>query len=142
MQVEFHGAAGEVTGSMHLVVAAGKRILLDCGMMQGSQEAEARNADPFPFEASQIDALVISHAHIDHIGRVPLLVKRGFAGPIFIQQAGADLLPVMLLDSASLAESDAERANRKLRPGDAQVVPLYAREDVEQAMRRVQALPY
>jgi len=142
MQVEFHGAAGEVTGSIHLVVAAGKRILLDCGMMQGSQEAEARNADPFPFEASQIDALVISHAHIDHIGRVPLLVKRGFAGPIFIQQAGADLLPVMLLDSASLAESDAERANRKLRPGDAQVVPLYAREDVEQAMRRVQALPY
>ena len=142
MQVEFHGAAGEVTGSMHLVVAAGKRILLDCGMMQGSREAEARNADPFPFEPARLDALVISHAHIDHIGRVPLLVKRGFAGPIFIQQAGGELMPVMLLDSASLAESDAERANRKLRPGEAEAVPLYARADVEQAMRQVQAMPY
>ena len=142
MQVEFHGAAGEVTGSMHLVVAAGRRILLDCGMIQGSREAEARNTDPFPFEPAQLDALVISHAHIDHIGRVPLLVKRGFAGPIFIQQAGAELMPVMLLDSASLAESDAERANRKLRPGEAEVLPLYARADVEQAMRQVQALAY
>lgn len=142
MQVEFHGAAGEVTGSMHLVVAAGKRILLDCGMMQGSREAEARNADPFPFEPARLDALVISHAHIDHIGRVPLLVKRGFAGPIFIQQAGGDLMPVMLLDSASLAESDAERANRKLRPGDVEVVPLYTREDVERTMRQLQPVPY
>ena len=142
MQVEFHGAAGEVTGSMHLVVAAGKRILLDCGLIQGSREAEARNTDPFPFEPAQLDALVISHAHIDHIGRVPLLVKRGFSGPIFIQQAGADLMPVMLLDSASLAESDAERANRKRRPGEAEVLPLYVRADVEQAMRQVQALAY
>ncbi len=142
MQVEFHGAAGEVTGSMHLVVAAGKRVLLDCGMMQGSREAEARNADPFPFEPAQLDALVISHAHIDHIGRVPLLVKRGFVGPIFIQQAGGDLMPVMLLDSASLAESDAERANRKLRPGEAEVQPLYSPADVEQAMGQVQALAY
>jgi metallo-beta-lactamase family protein len=142
MEVCFHGAAGEVTGSMHLVAAAGKRILLDCGLMQGSREAEARNADPFPFEPAQLDALVISHAHIDHIGRVPLLVKRGFAGPIFIQQAGGELMPVMLLDSASLAESDAERANRKLRPGDAEVVPLYTREDVEQAMRQLQPMPY
>ncbi|KAF1707603.1 MBL fold metallo-hydrolase RNA specificity domain-containing protein [Pseudoxanthomonas sacheonensis] len=142
MQVEFHGAAGEVTGSMHLVVAAGKRILLDCGMMQGSREAEARNADPFPFEPAWLDALVISHAHIDHVGRVPLLVKRGFAGPIFIQQAGGELMPVMLLDSASLAESDAERANRTLGPGDVEMVPLYARADVEQAMRQVQAMPY
>ena len=142
MQVEFHGAAGEVTGSMHLVVAAGKRILLDCGMMQGSREAEARNTDPFPFEPRQLDALVISHAHIDHIGRVPLLVKRGFAGPIFVQQAGGELMPVMLLDSASLAESDAERANRKLRPGDTEVVPLYTREDVERAMRQLQPMPY
>ena len=67
---------------MHLVEAAGKRILLDCGLQQGSQELEAANADPFPFEAASIDALVLSHAHIDHVGRVPLLVRRGFRGAI------------------------------------------------------------
>ena len=74
MRIRFHGAAGEVTGSMHLVEAAGRRILLDCGMIQGGREAEARNFDPFPFDPAGIDALVISHAHIDHIGRVPRLV--------------------------------------------------------------------
>ncbi len=142
MQVHFYGAAGEVTGSMHLVEAAGKRVLLDCGLIQGSREAEARNAEPFPFDPASIDALVISHAHIDHIGRVPLLVKRGFAGPIFAQQATADLMPIMLLDSASLAESDAERANRKRREGEPETLPLYDREDVRIAMKRVRALPY
>ena len=74
MRVRFEGAAGEVTGSMHLVEAAGRRILLDCGMIQGGREAEARNFDPFPFDPVGIDALVISHAHLDHIGRVPRLV--------------------------------------------------------------------
>ena len=142
MQVEFHGAAGEVTGSMHLVRAAGRSVLLDCGMIQGGREAEAHNFDPFPFDPTQLDALVISHAHIDHIGRVPLLVKRGFRGPIFIQQAGAELMPVMLLDSASLAQSEAERANRNLRHGMAKVSPLYDHEDVEQAMQQVRPLAY
>ena len=104
MQIEFHGAAGgEVTGSCHLVEAAGKRILLDCGMIQGSRAAEARNLEPFGFDPATIDALILSHAHIDHIGRVPLLVKRGFRGPVFAQAATCDLLPIMLLDAASLA---------------------------------------
>ena len=142
MRVRFHGAAGEVTGSMHEVEVAGRRVLLDCGMIQGSREAEARNVADFPFEPSAIDALVISHAHIDHIGRVPRLVKRGFAGPIFAQRATADLMPVMLLDAASLAENDAERANRHRDPGDPEVVPLYGRDDVEAAMRLVRPLPY
>ena len=142
MQVHFYGAAGEVTGSMHLVEAAGKRVLLDCGLIQGSREAEARNAEPFPFDPASLDALVVSHAHIDHIGRVPLLVKRGFAGPIYAQQATAELMPIMLLDSASLAESDAERANRKRREGEPEALPLYGREDVQAAMARVRPLPY
>jgi metallo-beta-lactamase family protein len=142
MRVTFHGAAGEVTGSMHQVQAAGRQLLLDCGMIQGDRHAEARNVEGFPFEPSMLDALVISHAHIDHIGRVPLLVKRGFTGPIFAQRATADLMPIMLLDAASLAEQDAERANRHRRDGDPEIVPLYTREDVDAAMQKVKPLPY
>ncbi|MGV8921836.1 MAG: MBL fold metallo-hydrolase RNA specificity domain-containing protein [Thermomonas sp.] len=142
MRVHFHGAAGEVTGSMHLVEVAGKRVLLDCGMCQGSAEMEASNADPFPFEVASIDAVVLSHAHIDHIGRVPLLVKRGYRGPIFTQQATADLLPIMLLDSASIAEGDAERFNRRRRAGEPEQVPLYTREDVKLVLEQVQPLAY
>ncbi len=142
MRVHFHGAAGEVTGSLHEVEAAGQRLLLDCGMIQGSPEAERRNADAFPFDPAAIDALVISHAHIDHIGRVPLLVKRGFRGPIYAQQATADLMPVLLLDAASISESEAERANRYLRAGEPEHQPLYTREDVQAVMQRLQPLPY
>ena len=142
MRVRFHGAAGEVTGSLHEVEAAGRRVLLDCGMIQGSFEVERRNADPFPFDVSRVDALVISPAHIDHIGRVPLLVKRGFGGPIYAQEATAELMPIMLLDAASIAENEAGRANRHRRHGEAEAVPLYTSEDVESAMRLVKPLPY
>ena len=142
MRVHFHGAAGEVTGSMHLVEAAGKRILLDCGLCQGSAELEASNADPFPFDVAGIDALVLSHAHIDHIGRVPLLVKRGFRGAIHAQTATAELLPIMLLDAASLAESDAERFNRRRAHGEAQKQPLYTKEDVADAIDLLRAHDY
>ncbi|GAB3506519.1 MBL fold metallo-hydrolase RNA specificity domain-containing protein [Pseudoxanthomonas daejeonensis] len=142
MQVEFHGAAGEVTGSMHLVLAAGRRVLLDCGMLQGRRELEAQNAAPFPFEPASLDALVLSHAHIDHIGRVPLLVARGFRGPIWLQQATAELLPVMLEDAASLAESDAARANRHLDPGQPPQQPLFTRQDVASVLPLLRPLDY
>ena len=142
MRIHFHGAAGEVTGSLHEVEAAGRRILLDCGMIQGSPEHERRNAEPFDFDVDAIDALVISHAHIDHIGRVPLLVKRGFRGPIYATEATADLMPIMLLDAASLAESDAERANRRRPNGVPEIFPLYSREDVAEAMALVRPVPY
>ena len=142
MRVHFHGAAGEVTGSMHLLEAAGKRILLDCGMCQGSAEMEASNADPFPIDVESIDALVVSHAHIDHVGRVPLLVKRGFRGPIFAQRASAELMPIMLMDSASLAESDAERFNRRRKHGEREMQPLYTREDVADAVELLRPQPY
>jgi metallo-beta-lactamase family protein len=142
MRVHFHGAAGEVTGSMHLVEAAGRRILLDCGMVQGGRAAEARNFEPFPFDPVSIDALVLSHAHIDHIGRVPRLVWQGFRGPIFIQEACAELLPVMLLDAASLAESDAERENRRRRNDEPEAMPLFTREDVHAVLDLLRPLPY
>jgi metallo-beta-lactamase family protein len=143
MRVTFVGAAGGiVTGSCHLLEAQGKRVLLDCGMVQGNRKAEAQNLEPFPFEAAQIDALVVSHAHIDHIGRVPLLVKRGFNGPIFAQAATCELLPIMLLDAASLAESAAERGNRNLAPGAAELVPLYSKDDVAAVLKLLQPLAY
>ena len=142
MQVHFHGAAGEVTGSMHLIEAAGKRILLDCGMVQGSPEADARNFAAFPFDVAGIDALILSHAHIDHVGRVPRLTLSGYNGPIYAQRATADLLPIMLMDSASLQEHDAERSNRKRKPGQPKVLPLYTREDARDALSRLRPLDY
>lgn len=142
MQVHFHGAAGEVTGSMHLVEAAGKRLLIDCGMVQGSPEAEARNFAAFPFDPASIDALILSHAHIDHVGRVPRLTLSGFNGPIYAQSATADLLPIMLMDSASIQENDAERGNRKRKPGQPKLMPLYTREDARDALSQLRPLAY
>ena len=93
MQLEFFGAAGEVTGSCHILRVAGRQLLLDCGMVQGGRDAPARNRLPFPFDAGRIDAVVLSHAHVDHCGRLPLLVQRGFRGPIYTNTACADLVP-------------------------------------------------
>ena len=143
MKVTFYGAAGGVvTGSSHLLEAAGKRILLDCGMVQGGRDSDAINAKPFAFDPATLDALVISHAHIDHIGRVPLLVKRGFSGPIFAQAATCDLLPIMLLDAASLSERSAEMANRHRAHDDPEVEPLYTLDDVADAQKLLHPLSY
>src|SRR5690606_8363533 len=142
MDIEFHGAAGGVTGSMHLVEAAGRRILLDCGMLQGGRELEAGNAEPFPFDPAALDAVVVSHAHIDHIGRLPLLVARGYRGPVWLQRATADLLPVMLEDAASLAASEAERANRRRHPDEPRQAPLFTTEDVAAVLRLLRPLDY
>jgi metallo-beta-lactamase family protein len=148
MRVIFHGAAGEVTGSCHEVHAAGLRLLLDCGLIQGSRADEARNRDDFGFDAAAIDAVVLSHAHIDHCGRLPLLVKRGFRGPIWTQRATADLLKVMLEDSAKLAMADAERAERRLKEGrgsrddEDEREPLYTLDDVARTLKHVRALDY
>src|SRR6188508_2838329 len=142
MQLEFFGAAGEVTGSCHILRVAGRSLLLDCGMIQGGSDAPARNRLPFPFDPTTIDAVVLSHAHIDHCGRLPLLVKRGFRGPIHTNPACADLLPILLRDSANLLMREAERANRELRPRDQRVEPLFDPEDVEAVIRQVQVMAY
>lgn len=143
MHVQFCGANGEVTGSSHLLRVGERQILIDCGMIQGDEETERRNAEPFPFDPQRIDALVLSHAHIDHIGRVPLLVKRGFRGPIYAQAATADLSRIMLEDAASIAESDIVRDNlRRLQQGLAPQQPLYTRADARAALERLHPLPY
>ena len=143
MRVRFHGAAGEVTGSCHEVeFAGGRRLLLDCGMIQGSARDELRNRDPFPFDVASLDGVVLSHAHIDHCGRLPVLVARGFAGPIWTHPATADLLRIMLADAASLAERDAELDNRHRRDGRADHAPLFTSDDVARTLKQVRAVPY
>ena len=142
MRVRFHGAAGEVTGSCHEVEAAGHRLLLDCGLIQGGPEDERRNFDPFAFDPAAVDAVVLSHAHIDHCGRLPLLVKRGFTGPIWTHAATADLLRVMLEDSAFIAEMDAEQANKRREGGHANHLPLFTRADVGPVLSQLQRLAY
>jgi len=142
MQLEFFGAAGEVTGSCHIVRAAGRQLLLDCGMIQGGADPSARNRQRFPFEPQDIDAVVLSHAHIDHCGRLPLLVRRGFRGPIYTNAACADLLPILLRDTAELAMREAERDNRGLPRDGKRVEPLFDTADVEAVLRLVRAIPF
>ena len=142
MEIEFFGAAGEVTGSCHILRAGGRQLLLDCGMIQGGRDAPARNRLPFPFRVDAIDAVILSHAHIDHCGRLPLLVRRGYRGPIHTNAACAELLPILLRDSAELAARDAERNNRNSAANDPAVEPLYTLEDVEQVLKQLRTIPY
>lgn len=140
MKIEFSGAARTVTGSKHLLHINGKKILLDCGLFQGHRKkAAAANAN-FPFEASEIDAVVLSHAHIDHAGALPLLVKKGFTGPIFCTHATRDLCSIMLADSAHIQEKDAEFVKKRNR--DTAGEPLYTMEDAERTMVQFRSVAY
>jgi metallo-beta-lactamase family protein len=143
MELEFYGATGEVTGSCHILRIGGRQILLECGLIQGGRQQQARNRDDFPFDPRSIDAVVLSHAHIDHSGRLPLLVQRGFKGPIYAQSATTEFCRIMLEDSARLAEGDAETENRKRARKDLPPVPpLYTVGDVERTLRQFVPLPY
>jgi metallo-beta-lactamase family protein len=127
MQISFFGADRQVTGSCHLVEAGGRRVLIDCGMYQGGRRLAEENAEDFGFDPASIDFLLLTHAHLDHCGRVPLLVKRGFRGEIIATAASRELARVVLLDSAHLHEEDARHdARRAARQGhDEPVEPLY-----------------
>ncbi|MCP5068636.1 MAG: MBL fold metallo-hydrolase, partial [bacterium] len=140
-RLEFHGAAREVTGSCHRVVFGELSLLLDCGLFQG--EKLERNRQPFPFSPGKIDAVVLSHAHIDHSGRLPLLVKQGFQGPIYTHPATRDLCSIMLRDSAYIHEREAAWVNReRRRKGKEPIEPLYTKEDAEKAMGQFEVLDY
>ena len=121
MNITFYGGAGAVTGSKYLVEAAGKRILLDCGTFQGLSDVRERNRS-LPFGPETIDAVIVSHSHLDHIGMLPLLVKRGFTGPIYATRATKDVAEYMLMDAASIETQDAlYRAKHKIGSPDERV---------------------
>jgi len=136
MRITFYGAAENVTGSKHLIETKdGFRLLLDCGFHQGHRkEAEELNRH-LPFEASSINAVILSHAHLDHCGLLPLMVKEGFAGPIYATPATADVARYMLEDSTDIQVSDAEYLNRHLAPGQDPIEPLYTEEDCAAALK-------
>ena len=143
MKIKFCGASSGVTGSCHLISTDNHKVLLDCGQFQGGKEMDRMNEDEFPFDPAQIECVILSHAHIDHCGRLPLLVKRGFKGQIYCTDATADLLDVMLKDSAYIHEKDAEWQTKKnLRTGKPPVEPLYTIQDSEAALRLVKPILY
>lgn len=143
MRVKFCGAVQSVTGSCHLITIDNHKILLDCGQFQGGKQQEALNFMDFPFDPEEIEAVVLSHAHIDHCGRIPLLAKRGFRGNIYCTDATADLLEIMLRDSGYIHEKEAEWKNRKNeRVGIPLIEPLYTVKEAEESLKLVRPVLY
>jgi metallo-beta-lactamase family protein len=143
MQIEFYGATREVTGSCYLLRIEGACLLVECGLIQGSRQHERHNSDPFPFEITDIDAVVITHAHLDHSGRIPLLIKRGYSGPVYTHRATVDLLSIMLEDAGYLNEKEAQWENKKRqRKGLELIEPLYTRNEARQAQQKFKSLEY
>ncbi len=143
MKIHFIGAARTVTGSMHLLEINGSRLLLECGLFQGRrQESFTRNRN-FPFDVRKLDAVILSHAHIDHSGNLPNLVKQGYTGPIYCTPATANLTKIMLLDSGHIQESDVLFLNKKrTRRGEPPLEPLYTQEDAERVFELLKPFPY
>jgi len=142
MKITFYGAVEEVTGSRYLIEHEGKKLLVDCGMFQGPEALTKHNRDPFPVEPKSIDALVLTHAHIDHTGYIPLLVKNGFKGPIYCSHATYALCAIMLVDSGHLQEEDAKHANKEGGVNHVKVEPLYTIADAQMALYSFKAVAY
>ena len=143
MKVEFWGAARTVTGSMHLIHYRDKKILLDCGLYQGKRKKAFQRNREMPFTGSRVDAVVLSHAHIDHSGNLPSLVRSGFSGPIYSTSATRDLAAYMLIDSAKIQQSDVKYVNRKrARKKQTPFEPLYMMEDAVQTLTQFRTVEY
>ncbi len=143
MKIKFCGAATSVTGSCHLLTSGEHQVLMDCGQFQGGKVQEQQNYEEFPFNPAEVECVVLSHAHIDHCGRLPLLIKRGFKGEIICTSATADLLDVMLKDSGYIHEKEAEWQNRKNeRAGRPLVEPLYTFNDAVDTLKYVKPVEY
>lgn len=142
-ELTFHGAAECVTGSCMLLEAAGRRILIDCGMFQGPKTLKALNYEPFPFSPTSLDAVLLSHAHIDHSGLLPKLVRAGYRGPIFTTRGTRDLCEVMLADSAGIQESEVRHLNRRnAQRGLGPVEPIYTSRDVDHTLRQFERVKF
>jgi metallo-beta-lactamase family protein len=143
MKIHFFGAAQTVTGSQHLIEVNGVQVLLDCGLFQGRREESYRRNHSFPFNPRELRAVILSHAHIDHSGNLPNLVRRGFRGLIYATSATAHLTNLMLLDSGHIQEADAAFYNRKIRKkGEPEVEPLYNQEDAAHVAQYFQPVDY
>ena len=142
MKLQFLGATHTVTGSKYLIKLADKNILIDCGLFQGLKELRLKNWSPLPIDAATIDAVILTHAHIDHTGYLPLLVKNGFTGPIYCSNATADLCKILLPDSAYLQEEEARHANRHLTSKHKPALPLYTVEDALHALEQFQTVAF
>ena len=142
MRLNFHGAAQTVTGSQHLLEVNGSKLLLDCGLYQGHRDESYALNRNFSYDPKSLDAVILSHAHIDHSGNLPNLVKQGYNGPIYATRATADLADIMLRDSGHIQESDAEFINKKSRGGEARVEPIYTMVDAEQAAGHFHSVEY
>lgn len=140
--IQFLGAAGTVTGSRHLIEHRGRRILLDCGLFQGRKELRLRNWDPFPVDPSTIDVVVLSHAHIDHTGWLPRLVRDGFKGDVWCTPATRDLAAIMLPDSARIQEEEASWANKRKYSKHKPALPLYTESDATRTLGLMETLRY
>ncbi|MBK9216334.1 MAG: MBL fold metallo-hydrolase [Chloracidobacterium sp.] len=141
VSITFYGGVGSVTGSKYLLEAHGRRVLVDCGLFQGDRELRERNWQDPPFVASELDAVIITHAHIDHTGFLPRVVKLGFNGPVFTSRATADLLKILLPDSARLQEEEADYRNRHQLSSYSPALPLYDEQDAKAALALLQTFP-
>jgi metallo-beta-lactamase family protein len=139
--ITFYGGVGTVTGSKYLLENNGRRILVDCGLFQGLRELRERNWQDPPFDPHSIDAVIITHAHIDHTGWLPRLVNLGYRGPVFTSRASGDLLKILLPDSARLQEEEADFRNRHALTRHAPALPLYDEDDARQTLELVQSVP-
>lgn len=142
MRISFLGAAGTVTGSRHLLVADHKQILVDCGLFQGLKSLRLRNREALPFDAKSLDAVVLTHAHLDHTGFLPVLVKNGYTGPIYCTPPTADLVPILLADSGHLQEEDARWARKKGYSRHENPEPLYTEEDARAVTPLLRTVPF
>ena len=142
MKINFDGAAQNVTGSKHLIQTQGYNLLLDCGLYQGKRDESNRKNSTLPFSAEKINAVILSHAHLDHCGTLPILVKNGFNGKIYCTRATAEIAKYILLDSAEIQKQDCDYLNRHAEAGAKEILPIYTKDDVQKVINHFQPIDY